>query len=97
MKQMQKGSQNFSRILGEIKKEFFRFADSYAKAVSDGANVTGKNIIEDLSKSDSVQPSDISLGKFISAVKSGVQHAGEQMIKSGVDQVERMKQKAKKQ
>jgi hypothetical protein len=43
------------------------------------------------------QPSDISIAKLISAVKSGVQYAGEQMIKSGADLVEQMKEKAKKQ
>ncbi|RKN85316.1 hypothetical protein D7M11_09540 [Paenibacillus ginsengarvi] len=91
---MQGDSKQFSRILREIKREFFRFADSYAKAVKDGADVTGKNIIEDLSKSD--QPTDISVGKFISAVKRGVQHAGEQMINSGADHVQQMKEKPKK-
>ncbi|MBB6675373.1 hypothetical protein [Cohnella nanjingensis] len=92
---MPEGSQNSSKIFGEIKQEFFRFAGSYAKAVSGGANVTGKKIMEAAEKSD--QPSDILIGKLISAVKSGVQHAGEQMIKSGMDIVEHMKEKAKKQ
>jgi hypothetical protein len=92
---MPEGSQDFSRIFGEIKREFFRFAGSYAKAVNSGANVTGKKIMEDVKKSD--QPSDILIGKLISAVKSGVQYAGEQMIKSEMDFVEHMKEKAKKQ
>ncbi|WP_027093955.1 hypothetical protein [Cohnella thermotolerans] len=92
---MPEGSQDLSRIFREIKREFFRFADSYAKAVSGGANVTGKKIMEAVKKSD--QPSDISIAKLISTVKSGVQYAGEQMIKSGADLVEQMKEKAKKQ
>jgi hypothetical protein len=92
---MPEGRQDFSRIFGEIKQEFFRFADSYAKAVSSGANVTGKKIMEAVKKSD--QPSDILIGKLISAVKIGIQDAGEQMIKSGMDLVEHMKEKAKKQ
>jgi hypothetical protein len=37
-----------------------------------------------------------SIAKLISAVKSSVQYAGEQMIKSGADLVEQMKEKAKK-
>jgi hypothetical protein len=92
---MLEGSRDFSRIFGEIKREFFRFAGSYVKAVSSGANVTGKKIMEAVKKSD--QPSDFLIGKLISAVKSGVQYAGEQMIKSGMDFVEHMKEKAKKQ
>jgi hypothetical protein len=92
---MPEGSQDLSRIFREIKREFFRFAGSYAKAVSGGANVTGKKIMEALKKSD--QPSDISIAKLIPAVKSGVQYAAEQMIKSGADLVEQMKEKAKKQ
>jgi histone H3/H4 len=59
---MPEGRQDFSRIFGEIKQEFFRFADSYAEAVS-----------------------------------SGVQDAGEQMIKSGMDFAQHRKEKAKKQ
>jgi hypothetical protein len=92
---MPEGSQDFSRIFGEIKREFFRFAGSYAKAVSSGANVTHKKIMEAVKKSD--QPSDILIEKLISAGKSGVQYAGEQMIKSEMDFVEHMKEKAKKQ
>lgn len=92
---MPEGSQDLSKIFGEIKREFFRFADSYTKAVSGGANETGKKIMEAVKKSE--QPTDISIAKFISAVKSGVQYAGEQMIKSGADLVEHMKEKAKKQ
>lgn len=92
---MPEGSQDFSRIAGKIKREFSRFAGSYAKAVKSGANVTGKKIMEAVKKSD--QPSDIFSGELISAVKSGVKYAGEQMIKSGMDFVEHMKEKAKKQ
>jgi hypothetical protein len=87
--------QDLSRFFGEIKREFFRFADSYAKAVNDGADVTGKKIIEAVEKSE--QPPNIFIGTLISAVKSGVQYAGEQMAKSGVDFVEHLKEKVKKQ
>jgi hypothetical protein len=92
---MPEGRQDFSRIFGEIKQEFFRFADSYAEAVSSGANVTGKKIVEAVE--NSVQPPDILIGKLILAVKSGVQDAGEQMIKSGMDFAQHRKEKAKKQ
>ena len=91
---MPEGSQDFSKIIGEIRREFFRFAGSYAKAVNRGANVTGKKIMKDLKKSD--QPTDISVGKFISAVKDGVQFAGEEMAKHGADFVKHMKKKEKK-
>lgn len=90
---MSSESQDFSRIVGKIKREFLNFADSYSTAVKSGANVAGKKIIKDVEKLD--QPADISAGKLISAVKIGVKYAGEQMAHSGMDFVNQMKKKAK--
>jgi hypothetical protein len=94
-KPMSVDNQDFSRIVGEIKREFLHFASIYAKAVNSGANVAGKQIMEAVEELD--LPTDILAGKVIEAVKSGVQYAGEQMINSGMDYVEQMKEKAKKQ
>lgn len=87
--------QEFSRIFGEIREEFFRFAGNYSKAVRNGADVTGKKIVEAVNTSDRL--SDILVGKLISAVRSGVQYAGEEMMKSGMDFAQQMKEKEKKQ
>jgi hypothetical protein len=94
VEQMSSGSQDFSRIVGEIKREFLHFADSYAMAVKSGANVAGQQIIKAVEKLD--KPADISAGKLIAAIKIGVQHAGEQMVNSGMDFVEQMKNKKKR-
>lgn len=93
VKQMSSGSQDFSKIADKIRREFLHFADSYAKAVKSGANVAGKQIIEAVEKVD--QPADISVGKLIAAVKSGVQNAGEHMVNSGMDFVKQMKKNKK--
>jgi hypothetical protein len=93
VKQMSSGSQDFSRIFGEIKREYLHFAESYATAVKSGANVAGQQIIKDVEELD--QPADISAGKLIASVKIGVQHAAEQMANSGMDFVNQMKEKAK--
>ncbi|MFD0620217.1 hypothetical protein ACFQZR_22355 [Paenibacillus sp. GCM10027629] len=92
---MPDGRQDLKRFFGEIKQQFFRFAGSYSKAVSSGANVTSSKIMENLKETEQI--SDISIGILISAVNSGVEYAGEQMIKSGIDLVEHMKEYAKKQ
>ncbi|TVX97929.1 hypothetical protein [Cohnella terricola] len=83
------------RILGEIKQELYRFADSYAKAVKGGADVTSEKISEAVKETD--QNSDIPIEKLISAVKSGVKHAGEHMVKTGVDFFEHRDEKEKNQ
>ncbi|TXK79813.1 hypothetical protein [Paenibacillus sp. N3.4] len=91
---MSERSQDISGIFGEIKREFLHFANCYASAVKSGAKVAGQQIIEVVEELD--QPADIPAGKLIAAVKIGVQHAGEQMMDSGMDFVEQMKKKAKK-
>jgi hypothetical protein len=92
---MREGNLDFSRIFGEIRRGLLRFAGSYAKAVNGGANAAGKKIMEAVKKSD--RPSDVYLRELLSAIQSGVKYASEQMIKSGMDFVEPMKDKAKKQ
>lgn len=83
--------QDYSRIAGRIRREFLNFANSYAKAVKGGASVAGKQIIE--AEEQAGQATDIPAGKLVSAVKSGIQHAGEHMINSGVEFVKQMKKK----
>jgi len=92
---MPEGRQKLSRFFGEIKQEFFRFSDSYSKAVNNGAKVTGRKIIDNLKETEQI--SDISIGKLLSAVASGVGYAGEQLAKSGMELVEQRKEKATKQ
>jgi hypothetical protein len=92
---MPKGNLDFSRIFGEIRRGFIRFAGSYGQAVNGGANVAGKKIMEAVKKSD--HPSDIYSRELLSAIQSGVKYAGEQMIKSAMDFVEQIKEKPKKQ
>lgn len=91
---MSEESQDFSRIAGKIKREFFHFAKSYSKAVKSGANAAGQQMMETVENMD--QPANIVAGKLIAAVKIGVQNAGEQMAKSGMDFVKHMKKQTKK-
>lgn len=88
-------SQDFSRVFSEIKQEFLHFANSYATAVKSGANVAGQQILKAVEELD--QPTDISAGKLVAAVKIGVQYAAEQMVNSGMDFVKQMKSKKKRE
>jgi hypothetical protein len=81
-----------SRFFSTVKKEFLNFANVYSAAVKSGANMAGKQIIEEVDKLD--QPSDLPTGKLIAAIKIGVQHASEQMVSSSMDFVDRMKKNA---
>lgn len=85
-------SDGISKFFSDVKKEFLNFANIYAAAVKNGANVAGQQIIEEVDKLD--RPADIPAGKLVAAIKIGVQHASEQMVSSGMDFVERMKKKA---
>ena len=58
-----------------------------------GADIAEQEIIEALEDGDS--PVDIVAGKLLKAVKKGVLYAGEQMVDSGVDIFEEMKEKSK--
>jgi hypothetical protein len=88
---MPEGNLDFSRIFGEIRRGFILFAGSYGKAVNGGANVARKKIMDAVKKSDN--PSDIYSKELLSAIQSGVKNASEQMINSGMDFVEQMKEK----
>lgn len=90
---MATSNQGMSKFFSHMKNGFLHFANTYSVAVKSGANVAGKQIIEAMEELN--QPSDISAGKLIAAVKIGVQHASEHMVNSGTEFVEHMKNSQK--
>lgn len=60
-----------------------RFASSYTEAVKNGGNEAGKQILNSLT--DTSNPADIPAGKLFEAAKTGVRHAGEHMIRVGME------------
>ncbi len=91
---MSRKNKEFSRIFSEINRGFRYFTANYTTAVKNGADVTKQEFIEALEDRD--QPVDILVGKLFEAVKIGVQYAGEQMLDTGVDIVEQMKERLRK-
>jgi hypothetical protein len=89
------GNQDFAKIFSKIKREFSHFADSYAKAVSSGADAAGNDVIRTVEHLD--QPADIVAAKLAAAVKLGTKHAGEQMASASIDFIKQMKERANKQ
>lgn len=92
---MATSNQGMSKFFRDVKNGFLHFASTYSIAVKSGANVAGKQIIEDMEELN--QPSDISAGKLFGAVKIGVQHASEHLVNSGTEFVEQMKNSQNKQ
>lgn len=86
-------SDELTRIFGKVKREFSHFADSYANAVKSAGDVSGKQFTETLDNKN--MPADIFIEKLLSAFKSGLHSACEQMVKSGKDYVGQMKDKEK--
>lgn len=83
------GNSDGDKLLDDLKREFMRFASSYTEAVKSGANEAGKQILDSLSNTDN--PADIPAGKLFAAVKTGVWHAGEHMIRFGMEFLNRRK------
>lgn len=75
---MSKENEEESKLFKSIQREFSQFASLYSDAVKSGADVAGKQILE--SMLDVNQAEEIPAGKLFSGVKSGVRHAGEQLI-----------------
>jgi hypothetical protein len=94
VKQLSRENQEFSRIFREINRGFRYFTANYTTAVKNGADVAEQEIIEAIEDRD--QPVDIVAGKLFKAVKKGVLYAGEQIVDSGIDIVEQMKEKSRK-
>ncbi|CAG7630559.1 hypothetical protein ACFQI7_16850 [Paenibacillus allorhizosphaerae] len=80
---MSSDQQDISNLINGLKKNLLQFTDNYAKAVKNGADMAGQQIIEAAEQLD--QPTDIPASKLIAALKNGVRHAGQHMIHSGID------------
>ncbi|WP_309122806.1 hypothetical protein [Paenibacillus sp.] len=90
---MSKERDAFAKLVGRMKREFRRFAGSYASAVKNGAEVAGRRMLEAAEEKD--QPPEKLAGKLLDAVKLGAQHAGEQLISAGLEAFERSQERSK--
>lgn len=72
-------------MLKLVKKESEIFAEKFADAARGGADVAGKQILD--AAGDPNQPSDVVLGKLITALKGGVHKAGQDIVSAGLDLV----------
>jgi hypothetical protein len=77
------GNSDNAKLLDDLKREFMRFANSYSAAAKSGANEASKQIFNSLGNVSN--PADIPSGKLIAAIKTGVRHAGEHMIRFGME------------
>lgn len=80
---MASGNSDSAKLFDDLKREFTRFASGYTEAVKNGTNEAGKQILDSLK--DTGNPADIPAGKLFAAVKTGIWHAGEHMIRFGAD------------
>ncbi|MEF3307210.1 hypothetical protein [Paenibacillus sp. GYB003] len=79
-------SNNFLKVMfNTVLKETDGFSEKFANAARGGANVAGKQIIEAVS--DLNQPSDVLIGKVVTALKGGLFAAGQEILNAGVDMV----------
>jgi len=67
-------------VVDAVKKDFARFANSYADAVKNGARSVAPQLLEAV-KAD--QSNDKLVAKLVTAIERGVQLAGGQLISSG--------------
>ncbi|RIX53944.1 hypothetical protein D3P08_06720 [Paenibacillus nanensis] len=82
------GNSDGTKLLDDLRREFVRFASSYTAAAKSGANEASKQIFNTLG--DVSNPADIPSGKLFAAVKTGVRHASEHMIKFGMEYFKQM-------
>ncbi len=79
--------QAFAEAADRMKREFRRFAGSYASAVKSGAEVAGRRMLKAAEEKD--LPAEKLVGKLLSAVKGGALHAGERLLSEMLDVFER--------
>ena len=91
---MSKENQEFSGIFREINREFRAFTTNYTTAVKNGADKIKQDIMKVLENQN--QPIDVVAGKLFEAIKLGVQYAVDEMLDSGSDIVEKIKEKWRK-
>ncbi|MCR2808000.1 hypothetical protein [Paenibacillus soyae] len=78
---MSKENEEESKLFNAIQREFAEFASLYSEAVKSGADIAGKQVLESLL--DANRAEEIPSGKLFAALRTGVRHAGEQLIQLG--------------
>ncbi|MEK3884491.1 hypothetical protein [Paenibacillus sp. PL2-23] len=78
---MSKDHEEASKLFKDIGREFAEFASQYSEAVKSGAEEASKHMLDAML--DANRAEDIPSGKLFAAMKSGLRHAGEQLVQRG--------------